>query len=39
MLFDYSKEDGKLFLSELEYILSEQGKYPVLFKYSENLVL
>ena len=39
MLFDYSKEDGKLFLSELEDILSEQGKYPVRFKYSENLVL
>lgn len=39
LLFDYSKEDGKELLSALENILSENGKYPVRFKYSNNLVL
>lgn len=39
ILFDYYKEDGKELLEELEKILSENGKYPVKFKYSKNLVL
>ena len=39
ILFDYSKEDGKEVLENLEKILSEQGKYPVKFKSSKNLVL
>ena len=39
ILFDFSKEDGKETLEELRNILSEEGKYPVSFKYSENLVL
>lgn len=39
ILFDYSKEDGKELLENLEKILSEDGKYPVKFKSSKNLVL
>ena len=39
ILFDYSKEDGKELLHSLEEILSENGKYPVKFKFSKNLVL
>jgi hypothetical protein len=39
ILFDYSKEDGKEVLENLEKILSEEGKYPVKFKSSKNLVL
>ena len=39
ILFDYSKEDGREVLENLEKILSEQGKYPVKFKSSKNLVL
>jgi hypothetical protein len=39
LLFDFDKEDGKETLEDLQRILSENGKYPVKFKYSENLVL
>ena len=39
ILFDFSKEDGKNLLEELETILSENNKYPVKFKFSKNLVL
>ena len=39
ILFDFSKEDGKDLLNDLEQILSENGKYPVKFKFSKNLVL
>ena len=39
ILFDFSKEDGKELLTDLEQILSENGKYPVKFKFSKNLVL
>ena len=39
LLFDFHKEDGKETLEDLRRILSENGKYPVKFKYSENLVL
>jgi len=39
MLIDFAKEDGKGTLEELELILSQKGKYPIKFKYSNNLVL
>jgi len=39
ILFDFSKEDGKQTLSEIQTIMEKQGKYPVKFKYSTNLVL
>lgn len=39
ILFDFSKEDGKEVLKTLENILSEQGKYPVSFKYGSDLCL
>lgn len=39
LLFDFFKEDGKETLDDIERILSENGKYPVRFKYSQNLVL
>jgi len=39
LLFDFYKEDGKDTLDDIERILSENGKYPVRFKYSQNLVL
>ena len=39
ILFDFSKEDGKGILEELELILSENNKYPVKFKFSKDLVL
>jgi len=39
ILFDFNKEDGKELLENLEEILSENGKYPVKFKFSNNLVL
>ena len=37
--FDFSKEDGKETLEELKRILESDGKYPIKFKYSNNLVL
>ena len=39
ILFDFSKEDGPDTLKDLEKIMSESNKYPVKFKYSNNLVL
>ena len=39
LLFDFYKEDGKETLNDIQRILSETGKYPVKFKYSQNLVL
>lgn len=39
ILFDYAKEDGEHILNELALILSENKKYPVKIKTSENLVL
>ena len=39
LLFDFSKNDSKETLDDLERIMSEDGKYPVKFKYSRNLVL
>lgn len=39
ILFDFSKEDGQEVLKNLENILSEQGKYPVSFKYGSDLCL
>ena len=39
LLFDFSKEDGKKTLEELKIILESDKKYPVKFKYSNNLVL
>lgn len=38
VLVDFNKADGKETLEELESILSENNKYPVKFKYSNNLV-
>ena len=38
VLFDFSKEEKNI-LDDLENVLSEDGKYPVKFKFSENLVL
>ena len=38
ILLDFSLQDGKDTLKDLENILSENGKYPVKFKYSKNLV-
>ena len=39
ILFDFSKEDGKQTLLDIERIMSRDNKYPVKFKFSQNLVL
>ena len=39
LLFDYSKEDGKETLEELQEILETGKKYPVKFKFSKDLSL
>ena len=39
ILFDFSKEDGKETLERIQEILEEDGKFPVKFKFSKNLVL
>lgn len=39
ILFDYSKEDGKETLMELENLLSETNKYPVKMKYGKDYLL
>jgi len=39
ILFDFSKEDGKETLSDIQKILEDGNKYPVKFKYSNSLVL
>jgi hypothetical protein len=38
-VFDFDKSDGKETLETLENIMNQGGKYPVKFKYSNNLVL
>jgi hypothetical protein len=38
VLVDYSKQDGKQVLEDLEKILSQDGKYPVKFKGAKDLV-
>ena len=39
LLFDFSKEDGKKTLEDLQEILESGGKYPTKFKYSKDLSL
>ena len=39
VLFDFSKEDGKQTLDDIKKIMESNGKYPVKFKYSNNLML
>lgn len=39
ILFDFSKEDGKETLEDIQKIMEEGGKYPTKFKYSKDLVL
>ena len=39
LLFDFSKNDGKQTLEEIEEILESGNKYPVKHKFSDNLVL
>lgn len=39
LLFDFSKEDGKNTLNEIQTILESGKKYPVKFKYSKDLCL
>ena len=39
ILFDYNEEDGKGTLNDLKTIMSKEGKYPVNYKLSNNLVL
>ena len=39
LLFDFSKEDGKETLEDIQKILESSGTYPVKFKHSKNLVL
>jgi hypothetical protein len=38
-VFDFDKSDGKETLESLEKIMNQGGKYPIKFKYSNNLVL
>jgi len=39
ILFDFSKEDGKETLEDIQEILETGSKYPIKFKYSNSLVL
>jgi hypothetical protein len=39
IVFDFDKSDGKETLEQLETIMNQGGKYPIKFKYSNNLVL
>ena len=39
LLFDFSKEDGKETLQDIQKILEKDNKYPVKFKFSKDLVL
>ena len=39
LLFDFNKKDGKETLEELKVILESGGKYPIKFKYSNDLCL
>jgi hypothetical protein len=38
VVFDFSKQDGKETLEKLQEILTQKRKYPVKFKYNNNLV-
>jgi predicted O-methyltransferase YrrM len=39
ILFDFSKEDGKETLEDIQKLMETNGKYPVKFKYSKDLSL
>lgn len=39
ILFDFSKEDGKETLEDIQRIMEEDGKYPTKFKFSKDLIL
>jgi len=39
ILFDYDETDGNTTLTDLQNIMSSNGKYPVNYKLSENMVL
>lgn len=39
IVFDFSKDEGKQVLQQLEDIMNTGGNYPIKFKYSKNLVL
>lgn len=39
ILFDFSKEDGKKTLEDIKELMEKQGKYPIKFKYSKDLLL
>ena len=39
ILFDFDKEDGKETLEDIKIIMEKEGKYPIKFKYSTDLVL
>ena len=39
LLFDFSKDDGKETLQDIQKILEKDNKYPVKFKFSKDLVL
>jgi hypothetical protein len=39
ILFDFDKKEGKEVLEGIKNILEQDGKYPVKFKYSKDLVL
>lgn len=38
IIFDFSKVDGKEVLEDISKIISENNKYPVKFKYNNNLL-
>ena len=38
IVFDFDKRDGKEVLLQIEKIMNQDGKYPIKFKYSNNLV-
>ena len=38
IIFDFSKQDGKEVLEDISKIISENNKYPVKFKYNNNLL-
>jgi hypothetical protein len=39
VILDFDKKEGKQMLQAIEKIMNQDGKYPVKFKYSNNLVL
>ena len=38
VVFDFDKREGKEVLLGIEKIMNQDGKYPVKFKHSSNLV-